>query len=176
KAIDSVGGGYDERFVVCQDYDLWSRLLKNWRISVLERELHVRRITQNSLSLSSRNIEQKNIAREISLRNLKEIVSKQISDRELNDIYDFMELGQYSKDRDFQQMYYNLKKITECFAQKYQNIFSFSDVRYECLKMVLDKQNHWRGYCSSFGFAVQWSFWSTMKIFFSKFLRKMTLS
>lgn len=68
-------GGYDERFVVAQDYDLWSRLARSHRLAGMERVVveHERRAGGISRARAE---EQERAAVAIARRNLAEFVAE----------------------------------------------------------------------------------------------------
>ena len=60
EAFDKVGG-YDERFIFAQDYDLWLRISEHWKVANIEEPLYFWRVSGSGIS-TKREKEQKEFA------------------------------------------------------------------------------------------------------------------
>jgi glycosyltransferase involved in cell wall biosynthesis len=118
EACDAVGG-YDEKSDLAEDYDLWSRIAKDWDIDLLPQALVRRRMVEESISIKKADA-QENIAKEVSVRNLKALTQKKFSDAEYEGLYLLMDKGILpAGDRAVQENLNCLEVLLEGFADRF---------------------------------------------------------
>jgi len=112
-------GGYDEYFKCAQDYELWSRLSSNWEVTNIPEVLLKWRRRENSIS-AVRQKDQKEIAKEVSRRNLEYILDKPLDDatfRSFRVLYDFS--GDEFDPNRIHDLTSNIRMLMSKFITKY---------------------------------------------------------
>jgi len=127
-------GGYNLELEASQDYDLWSRIAKEWQIGLVPRILcHWRERTEHSITIE-KNKTQKVMARKVSVRNINELTNGRLSQRQciyLHNLFNgYHELDKVSQLRETLQC---LKIVRECF----EDIVGDKGIRHEINEQVV---------------------------------------
>ena len=113
-------GGYSEAYRYSQDYEFWCRLVKTGNIIILPDTLHQLRRHGRGITAEKRS-EQLGYALDISRRNLKELIDRELSLNEVSDLRNFVSghiLRNFPDSKNINNIHLRLEELSQAFLRE----------------------------------------------------------
>ncbi len=112
-------GGYSEAYRYSQDYEFWCRLVKAGKVIILPEALHQLRRHGKGITAEKRS-EQLSYALDVSKRNIKELIGRELTLDELSDLRHFWSgnvLRNFPKSKNIDIINLRLEEISQAFLK-----------------------------------------------------------
>jgi glycosyltransferase involved in cell wall biosynthesis len=111
-------GGYDPRYIGCEDYDLWSKISRDWPVAIYPEILCKRRITKGSISLTGDAVLREKLEAEISSRNIENAAPGILRPEERRELFCFLKSGDIGPGAGAGRVVYNAVKLAREFSER----------------------------------------------------------
>ncbi len=134
-------GNYDPTLDTAQDYDLWSRIARQWDVAMVPRVLGRIRLHASSIS-SNKSLLQEQRAEHIARGNVTGVVDKQLEPIEIERLVRLMRsavIPEFQGDRS--RLLHNLNVLVKCFAKNTTEPGQIRSIKCDCSVRLLNSQS-----------------------------------